>query len=51
MNKYKVKFLPDQREVEVDEGTSLFEAAEKVGYSTVAAMSAFKYIQETTKWS
>jgi len=31
MNKYKVMFLPDQREAEVDEGTSLFEAAEKVG--------------------
>jgi uncharacterized 2Fe-2S/4Fe-4S cluster protein (DUF4445 family) len=31
MNKYKVMFLPDQREAEVDEGTSLFEAAEKAG--------------------
>jgi uncharacterized 2Fe-2S/4Fe-4S cluster protein (DUF4445 family) len=31
MNKYKVMFLPDQKEAEVDEGTSLFEAAEKVG--------------------
>jgi len=31
MNKYKVMFLPDQKEAEVDEGTTLFEAAEKVG--------------------
>jgi uncharacterized 2Fe-2S/4Fe-4S cluster protein (DUF4445 family) len=31
MNKYKVKFMPDQKEVEVDEGASLFEAAEKAG--------------------
>ncbi|MFO7997081.1 MAG: ASKHA domain-containing protein [Dehalococcoidia bacterium] len=31
MNKYKVMFLPDQKEAEVDEGASLFEAAEKVG--------------------
>jgi uncharacterized 2Fe-2S/4Fe-4S cluster protein (DUF4445 family) len=31
MNKYKVIFMPSQEEVEVDEGTSLFEAAEKAG--------------------
>jgi len=31
MNKHKVTFLPDQKEVEVDEGTTLFEAAEEVG--------------------
>jgi uncharacterized 2Fe-2S/4Fe-4S cluster protein (DUF4445 family) len=31
MKKYKVMFLPDQKEAEVEEGTTLFEAAEKVG--------------------
>jgi uncharacterized 2Fe-2S/4Fe-4S cluster protein (DUF4445 family) len=31
MNKYKVIFLLDQKEAEVAEGTTLFEAAEKVG--------------------
>jgi uncharacterized 2Fe-2S/4Fe-4S cluster protein (DUF4445 family) len=31
VNKYKVVFLPDQKEAEVEEGTTLFEAAEKVG--------------------
>ncbi len=31
MNRYKVTFLPDQKEVEVDEGTTLFEAAEAAG--------------------
>jgi NADH dehydrogenase/NADH:ubiquinone oxidoreductase subunit G len=29
MTKYKVKFLPDDKEVEVAEGTTLLEAAEK----------------------
>ncbi|MBI2851754.1 MAG: DUF4445 domain-containing protein [Chloroflexi bacterium] len=29
MRKFKVTFLPDQKEVEVDEGTSLLQAAEK----------------------
>jgi len=29
MNKYKVKFLPDDKEVEVNEGVTLLEAAEK----------------------
>ena len=31
MNKYKVMFVPDQKEAEVAEDTTLFEAAEKVG--------------------
>jgi uncharacterized 2Fe-2S/4Fe-4S cluster protein (DUF4445 family) len=31
MSRYKVLFLPDQKEVEVEEGTSLFQAAEKAG--------------------
>ena len=31
MNKYKVMFLPDQKEAEVAEGATLFETAEKVG--------------------
>jgi len=31
MNRYKVTFLPDQKEIEVDEGATLFEAAEKAG--------------------
>lgn len=31
MNKYKVTFLPDRKEVEVDEGVTLFKAAEKAG--------------------
>ncbi len=31
MAKYKVRFLPDGKEVEVDEGTTLFDAAEKAG--------------------
>ena len=29
MGKYKVKLLPDDKEVEVDEGITLLEAAEK----------------------
>jgi uncharacterized 2Fe-2S/4Fe-4S cluster protein (DUF4445 family) len=29
MTKYKVKFLPDDKEVEVAEGTTLLEAAER----------------------
>ena len=29
MARYKVKFLPDEKELEVDEGTTLLEAAEK----------------------
>ena len=29
MTKYKVKFLPDDKEVEAAEGTTLLEAAEK----------------------
>jgi len=31
MNKYRVTFLPDQKEVEVAEGATLFDAAEKAG--------------------
>jgi uncharacterized 2Fe-2S/4Fe-4S cluster protein (DUF4445 family) len=31
MNKYKVTFLPDQKEIEVAEGATLFDAAEKAG--------------------
>ncbi len=31
MNRYKVTFLPDKKEVEVDEGVTLFKAAEKAG--------------------
>ena len=31
MNRYKVTFLPEQKEVEADEGVTLFEAAEKAG--------------------
>lgn len=31
MNRYKVTFLPDRNEIEVDEGITLFEAAEKAG--------------------
>lgn len=31
MGKHKVTFLPERKEVEVDEGTTLFEAAEKAG--------------------
>lgn len=31
MNRYKVTFLPDRNELEVDEGITLFEAAEKAG--------------------
>ncbi len=31
MSRYKVIFLPDQKEAEVEEGTTLFEAAEEAG--------------------
>jgi len=31
VNKYKVTFLPDQKEIEVARGVTLFEAAEKAG--------------------
>jgi uncharacterized 2Fe-2S/4Fe-4S cluster protein (DUF4445 family) len=31
MEKYRVKFLPDRKEVEVDEGSLLIEAAERAG--------------------
>src|SRR4030042_4205789 len=31
MAKYKVTFLPDHKEIEVDEGISLLEAAERAG--------------------
>ena len=31
MKNYKVTFLPEQKEVEVEEGATLFEAAEKAG--------------------
>ncbi len=31
MAKHKITFLPDRKEVEVEEGTSLFDAAEKAG--------------------
>jgi uncharacterized 2Fe-2S/4Fe-4S cluster protein (DUF4445 family) len=31
MTKYKITFLPERKEVEVDEGTTIFEAAEKAG--------------------
>ena len=31
MNKYRVTFLPDQTEIEVDEGVTLFKAAEQAG--------------------
>src|SRR4030042_4068952 len=31
MRRYKVAFLPDQKESEVTEGSTLFEAAEKAG--------------------
>ena len=31
MGKYKIRFLPDQREAEVEEGVVLLEAAEEAG--------------------
>ena len=31
MSKYKITFLPDQKEVEVESGVTLLEAAEKAG--------------------
>jgi uncharacterized 2Fe-2S/4Fe-4S cluster protein (DUF4445 family) len=31
VNRHKVMFMPDQKEAEVDEGNTLFEAAEKAG--------------------
>jgi len=36
VNRYKVTFLPDQKEIEVARGVTLFEAAEKAGYTLTA---------------
>ena len=36
MNRYKVTFLPDQKEVEVDEGATYLKQRKQQGYTSIA---------------
>ena len=35
MNRYKVTFLPDQKEVEVDEGATYLKQRKRQGYTSI----------------